>query len=130
MNDETNFQPLKDMLSPMGYEDLLTVRCLVDAEIEARRRQRLNKLLTDGWWVKEYGTADAALTMREKCLILGVMHPEHNPHGEKRNLLVIKGLRDRFPGSILPLKELVDAYEWEVASWKVPAPQFDEGERL
>lgn len=116
------FRKIKDMLFPMGLDDLRYTRNLVNEEIEARERQKLNRLLKEGWWVKEFGTADAALNDSQKCRILGIMHPRYNPHGEKRDLLMIKQLRDQHERSLTECKDLVDAYRWEVESWKTRPP--------
>jgi hypothetical protein len=99
---------------------------MVNHEIGHREREKLNWLLKEGWWVEEYGTADNVLNDSQKCRILGIMHPKYNPHGERPHLFLVKQLREQFSRTLTECKELLDAYKWEVESWKARPPQFDE----
>lgn len=121
------FRKIKDMLFPMGLDDLRYTRNLVNEEIAARERQKLNRLLKEGWWVADFTTANNALNDEQKCKILGIMHPKYNPHGEKRDLPMIKQLRDLHERSLIECKDLVDAYKWEIESWKARPPGTEEG---
>lgn len=124
-----DYEAIRDLVLKLSDTELMDLECFIRAEAEARKRAKLNELLRTGWWVEEYGTADAVLTIWDKCMILGIMHPEHNPHGQKRGLTVIKSLRARFQHlqevSLTDCKDLVNAYEWEIESWKIRPPEVE-----
>ncbi|MHC4372263.1 MAG: hypothetical protein ACYSW8_32060 [Planctomycetota bacterium] len=123
----TDFHVIQEQLEALDLESLQVVRNMVNHEIGHRERQENNRLLKEGWWVEEFGTADNALNDSQKCKILGIMHPKYNPHGERPLLFLVKQLRVQFNHTLTECKQLVDAYKWEVESWKARPPEVDEG---
>lgn len=132
--NKATVERIAKQLQGLDKSQLLAVQRAVDFEIGYLERKYLNALLEEGWWRETYDSADDALNLDEKCQILGILHVNHNPSGKKRSLSVVKNLRNRFSNNsdctgLVDCKKLMDAYLWEIQTWKARPPEFSKEEQ-
>jgi hypothetical protein len=114
-------------LYTLSKEDLKKVICQAESLLRyiQEREDTENATRSDRWWFPE--SADEVMPQPAKYLMMGVICPA-NPKGDKGALYAVKYLRYVARGifedkSLSELKQLCDAYKWEVVTNNAPFPQ-------
>lgn len=105
------------------YDVQVQVNRLIDQIEEREQFENANR--ADRWWAPE--EPDELLPHAAKCWLAGV-RCLNNPKGDKSQIQAIKFLRtlDFFRKRTLKeLKEITDAYRWQLATGQVDFPRVD-----
>lgn len=112
-----------ELIPYLSLIDLTDVSNFCQRRLEALREVHAEH----GWWKVELGKeAEEVLDDTEKCLMLGVYHPEHNPKkdGVVKKINAIKNIRERCGYGLKESKQVVEAYAHRVENGEASPPEF------